>query len=210
MSMAKQHSLALHDGELLSTPIVGGEIGRAEGWLNEQESQRAYLILKDQLPWEQPSIFVAGQYRKIPRLQYWAGDEEAVYTYSGVRFTPQPWTPLLTNIKDRLEGMLKVSFNSVLVNYYRDGQDSMGWHSDNEPELGSQPLIASISLGEQRTFKLRPIKAQAKVEPLKFILRSGDLLVMSGDTQTYWQHSISKTAKPCGGRINLTFRYIYQ
>lgn len=194
--------------------IAGGEIEIVSSWLDKQRAHAIYQTLKQKLPWDHPDIFIAGQYRKIPRLQYWVGDKEAAYTYSGVRFLPQPWTPLLSEIKDRLQSFLNVRFNSVLANYYRHGQDSMGWHSDNEPELGEQPVIASISLGAERLFKLRSVKANPflqddKLKPLKFSLRSGDLLVMSGDTQRYWQHSVPKTAKFCGGRVNLTFRYIH-
>lgn len=124
---------------------------------------------------------------------------------SGLTMQPEPWTPALLSIKVACEQVARVSFNSVLANLYRDGRDYMGWHQDNEPELGEQPLIASVSLGQERRFVLRHLASKQKIE---FLLQPGSLLIMAGETQRYWQHSVPKSQRPMQARINLTFRRI--
>src|SRR5690606_6222598 len=132
------------------------------------------------------------------------GDAGASYTYSGARFVPEPFTPALAALRGRLQAFTGRAFNSVLANLYRDGNDSVGWHSDNEPELGPEPAIASLSLGASRRFRLR----HAHLPPVSVDLHSGDLLVMPGPLQRHWQHTLPKTRRPVGARINLTFREI--
>jgi alkylated DNA repair dioxygenase AlkB len=160
-----------------------------------------------EIPWRQDSVFVWGKMHLQPRLIAWYGDPGSEYTYSGIRLTPLPWTDLLLEIKKRVEIATAASFNSVLLNYYRDNRDSMGFHSDDEPELGARPVIASLSLGEERTFILKH-KTNKLAKPVRLKLASGSLLVMKGETQRYWQHGVAKQTRPCGRRINLTFRRI--
>jgi alkylated DNA repair dioxygenase AlkB len=140
-------------------------------------------------------------------LTAWFGDPEARYTYSGLSLEPMPWTDLLADIRSRVEALAGASFNSVLLNYYRDHRDSMGMHSDDEPELGRNPTIASVSLGEQRTLTLKH-KFKKELKPVQLPLDSGSLLLMKGATQHHWKHGISKLSRPCGPRVNLTLRWI--
>ena len=161
--------------------------------------------LIDTTPWSCQQITVYGKQYLQPRLSAWHGD--AVYSYSGITLEPQSWTPLLLQIKARLESLLEHEFNSVLLNYYRDHNDSMGMHSDNERELGKQPSIASLSLGDERTFLLRH-KTRKDLKTIRLPLPCGSLLLMKGDTQTHWRHGIAKEKHQCGPRVNLTFRSI--
>ncbi len=160
-----------------------------------------------EMPWREESIKVWGKTYMQPRLMAWVADKGKNYTYSGKQNSPLPWTPLLLEIKTAVEQVCDTHFNSVLLNYYRHERDSMGFHSDNEAELGAQPTIASLSLGETRTFVLRH-KHNKAIKNIRLKLNDGDLLVMQGNTQTNWQHGISKETKPCGTRLNLTFRTI--
>ncbi|CAH0536313.1 alpha-ketoglutarate-dependent dioxygenase AlkB family protein [Vibrio marisflavi] len=160
--------------------------------------------LKREITFEQKSINIFGKQRIQPRLHAWHGD--ASYSYSGLTLSPHPWTETLLTLKSICEASSGQAFNSVLINLYRNGDDSMGWHSDNEPELGKDPTIASISLGETRTFHLKHIHSKEKI---KMELNNGSLLVMAGSTQHYWQHSLPKTRQTKQERINLTFRYVY-
>lgn len=159
------------------------------------------------VPWRQDKIVVWGKQYSQPRLVAWYGDPDCSYTYSGIALTPLPWTDLLLDIKSRIECITATTFNSVLLNYYRDHRDSMGLHSDDEPELGEQPEIASLSLGEQRTFVLKH-KTNKLAKPVRLKLESGSLLLMKGNTQRYWKHGLSKETRPCRPRVNLTFRRI--
>jgi alkylated DNA repair dioxygenase AlkB len=163
--------------------------------------------LIDEIPWRTENIVVWGRTYPQPRLIAWYGDSGMIYTYSGIQLTPLPWTDLLLDIRYRVEAAAHTSFNSVLLNYYRDNRDSMGLHSDDEPELGIRPILASLSLGEERTFILRH-KRDKGLKPVRLKLASGSLLLMKGDTQRYWKHGIDKEKHSCGPRINLTFRRI--
>jgi len=154
-------------------------------------------------PWQARFITLWGKRMAQPRLTSWHGD--ASYTYSGLRLDPLPFTPLQAAIKAAVEAASGHAFNSVLLNYYRNGQDSMGMHSDDEPELGDKPVIASVTFGATRPFILRHKRSKRTV---KLDLPSGSLLLMAGAMQANWQHGINKTAKPVGPRINLTFRQI--
>lgn len=163
--------------------------------------------LIDQIPWRQDSVVLWGKSIPQPRLTAWYGDPGRRYTYSGLTLHPLPWTDDLELLRTMAEGVADSIFNSVLLNYYRDHNDSVGFHSDDEPELGATPTIGSISLGETRTltFKARRNTAWS---PVRIALESGSLLVMKGDTQRNWRHAIAKESRPCGPRVNLTFRRI--
>lgn len=161
----------------------------------------------ERIPWRTEVITLYGQQYQQPRLTAWFGDPGARYTYSGLALEPLAWTDLLANVRRRVEALAEASFNSVLMNYYRDHRDSMGMHSDDEPELGRNPVIASLSLGEQRTFVLKH-KFRKDLKPVNVVLESGSLLLMKGATQHNWKHGINKLNRPCGPRVNLTFRQV--
>lgn len=169
--------------------------------------ESVYEALLDKLEWQQDTISMYGKPVKIPRLNAWYGDSNAHYAYSGLALSPLAWTPLLLDLKQQLEQFLDCSFNSVLANHYRNGQDSVAWHSDDEQELGHEPLIASLSFGATRSFTLRH-KFNEDQAPVKIDLAGGSLLVMAGTTQRCWQHQLAKTRSVVAGRINLTFRQI--
>ena len=173
-------------------------------FIPSKEADSLYEAFLKDVPWKQEQIKMFGQWINMPRLTAWMGDPEAVYQYSGLINTPLPWNAQVLRLKNRLESTLDTTFNSVLLNYYRDGNDSMGWHSDNEPELGMLPTIASISLGAVRKIRFRPTGGG---KSLGLDLPHGSLLVMRGLTQTNWQHALPKT-KRSEGRINLTFRKV--
>lgn len=164
--------------------------------------------LRAEIPWEQKSLVYAGHLVLEPRLIAWLGDPDCVYTYSGRRHDPYPWTPLVSQIKSNLERVLNHSFNSVLCNLYRDSKDSIGKHSDNEPELGSEPVIASVSFGDTRHFKFdRKFEKSRRGPDAVVPLTHGSVLVMRGQTQRHYTHRIDKITD-AGPRINLTFRTI--
>ncbi len=162
-------------------------------------------LLLEQIDWRQERITVYGKSYLQPRLSAWHGD--LGYRYSGIRLEPRPWTPLLQQLRQRVEATTGEDFNSVLLNYYRDQNDAMGMHSDDEPELGPQPAIASLSLGENRDFVLKH-RTRKDLKTVKLPLESGSLLLMRGSTQKHWRHGINRLKKPRGPRINLTFRKI--
>jgi alkylated DNA repair dioxygenase AlkB len=180
-------------------------------YLSDLELGRSHNAVLDELiadvPWRQEDIFVRGKVYRQPRLIAWYGDRGSDYTYSGLRLTPLAWTDLLLEIRRRVESIAATTFNSVLLNYYRDNRDSMGFHSDDEPELGERPVIASLSLGEERTFVLKS-KVDKLAKTIRLRLTSGSLLLMKGETQRYWKHGIAKQTRPCAPRVNLTFRRI--
>jgi len=184
------------DGEVIFYPNV----------FSIQESDRLFLDLYFTVKWKKDTIHIYGKKIPLPRLTAWYGDEGKSYIYSGIEQHPEPWTPTLTLIKLKVEEISEVTFNSVLLNLYRHGQDSVSWHSDDEPELGENPIIASISLGGTRRFSLKhKISKDYKVN---LDLPKGSLLLMKGETQHFWKHQIAKTAKFVEPRINLTFRVI--
>jgi alkylated DNA repair dioxygenase AlkB len=162
--------------------------------------------LLTEIDWQQEQVLIFGQRRPVPRLVAWHGDPGANYTYSGTPHQPLPWTPALALIRERVLGLTGCAFNSVLLNLYRDGRDGMGWHSDDEPELGRDPVIASVSFGAPRRFCLR--HRRRKDQRLDVSLGNGSLLLMAGTTQHHWVHAVPKTAIPVGQRVNLTFRRI--
>ncbi|MGY4535152.1 alkylated DNA repair dioxygenase AlkB [Pseudomonas sp. TE3786] len=175
-------------------------------WVDERTADRWLAELLAQTPWEQPHVFIHGQHFPVPRLLAWYGDADASYRYSGMTHQPLPWTPLLAEIRERVQEEAGERFNGLLINHYRDGQDSMGWHSDAEAVLGANPTVVSLNLGGTRRFDLRRVGSTRIEHSLE--LEHGSLLVMAGPTQHYWQHQVAKTRKPCAPRLNLTFRLI--
>lgn len=171
------------------------------GWLDPIEADDLFATLTTSVPWEQKTIRMYGRETPVPRLTAWFGD--ATYSYSGTENAPHAWLPELEALRARLEDVTGARFNSCLTNLYRAGADSVGWHSDDEPELGVNPTIASISLGDTRDFRLRH---QASREVATIPLGHGDLLVMRDESQASYRHSVPKRAHGAS-RINLTFRY---
>ncbi len=174
-------------------------------WLSPDEATVAFSALVDEVPWKQDLIRTPGGIKPLPRLTAWQGDPGAVYVYSGIRNEPLAWTPTVFALKSLAETECEMRFNSVLLNRYRSGDDSMGWHADREPELGTEPVIASVSLGVARRFDLRHNETG---QLRAFELTSGSLLVMRGRTQHDWRHRIAKVSGLRGERINLTFRFV--
>lgn len=163
--------------------------------------------LVEETPWRSESVTIYGKKFIQPRLIAWYGDPEEKYSYSGVALEPLAWTSTLLEIRKVVQDLSGETFNSVLLNYYRDHRDSMGYHSDDERELGPTPTIASLSLGASRIFTLKH-KTRRELKPVRLELTSGCLLVMKGGTQKFWKHGIDKQTSPCGHRVNLTFRRI--
>ena len=186
--------------------LPNAELELLAPWLDPLTADLWFRQLLEQTPWQQPQVQLYGRQFPVPRLVAWYGDAEASYRYSGLTHQPLAWTPLLAQIRARVVETARQALNGVLLNYYRDGDDSMGWHSDDEAELGSNPLIASLSLGGTRRFDLRR-KGQGRIEHSLW-LEHGSLLVMRGPTQHHWQHQVAKTRSPCAPRLNLTFRLI--
>lgn len=186
--------------------LANAELELHAQWLDAATADRWLAELTTQTPWQQPQVQIYGRQLPVPRLVAWYGDAEARYRYSGLTHQPLPWTPLLAQIRAQVAAAVGQPLNGVLINYYRDGQDSMGWHSDDEAELGANPLIASLNLGGTRRFDLRR-KGQGRIEH-SLLLQHGSLLVMRGPTQHHWQHQVAKTRSPCAPRLNLTFRLI--
>jgi len=176
-------------------------------WLSHREADRWQTYLGSSMAWQEETIQMFGRSVKQPRLTAWYGDPGTTYTYSGLTLTPQPWTEDLDQLRDAVGQAAGQAFNSVLLNLYRHGQDSMGWHSDDEPELGVNPVIASLSLGESRRFHLRHKRDRSR-DQVRLTLAHGSLLIMLGETQHHWQHQVPKTQKRIDPRINLTFRQI--
>jgi alkylated DNA repair dioxygenase AlkB len=188
--------------------LPGAALWFSPQWLGPAEADGLFAQLTAEIPWEIHRIRLFGREIDSPRLSCWMGDEDAVYRYSGTRFVPHAWHPELRALRERLENEFSTAFNSVLANRYRSGRDAMGWHSDDEPELGPTPVIASLSLGSTRRFVLK--HRQEPERKLELPLPHGSLLLMSGDTQRHYRHALPRTAKPVGERINLTFRNIFR
>ena len=186
--------------------IVPGQVILFHDYLKQQDADTCQERLMKQINWQSEQITLYGKTHLVPRLMAWYGDHGASYRYSGVDHEPLPWNQTLADLRDALFNEFQIKFNSVLLNLYRNGKDSMGWHSDDEPELGMQPVIASISLGQER--KLRFRKKTNTRETIDVSLPHGSLLLMYGDCQHVWQHHLPKTARPIESRINLTFRRI--
>lgn len=163
-------------------------------------------ILWQNIPWRQDRIQMYGKQLLLPRFSSWHGDADNAYTYSGIRLQPNPWNNALSWLRDQLLRLTEVQFNSVLLNLYRNGEDHISWHRDNEPELGKNPVIASVNLGATRRFLLR--RKDDPQQKIELPLMHGSLLVMSGALQQYWEHSVPKETRVRECRVNLTFRVI--
>lgn len=174
---------------------------------SQAESASILQELLNAIPWRQEYLKIAGKVIAVPRLQCWMGDHASQYGYSGLRLKPLPWNGLVEKIRQRVEKLSAIEFNSVLINYYRSGQDSVAWHADDEPELGRDPIIASVSFGAERFFQLKRRQAN---EPGKFQLklRNGSILVMGSGLQDNYLHQLPKVKDLNSPRINLTFRNI--
>lgn len=184
----------------------GGELVYIDDFLSESSAQQLFSRLIDKSFWQTRSITMFGRKIMQPRLIAFQGDAGVSYAYSGDGYHAEPWQPDVVAVKDRIEQTAGCSFNCVLLNLYRDGRDSMGWHSDDEEELGEHPNIASLSLGEVRRFVMR--RKHDKRDKLEIEPRSGSLVIMRGDTQRFWQHALPKTARNVRPRISLTFRRV--
>jgi alkylated DNA repair dioxygenase AlkB len=200
-----KYPTSLFASEPMQLDLPDASITFIADFLPENQAEHYYQSLLEETDWRQESITVYGKTHATPRLSCWMGDAGTDYRYSNMTMQPVPWSAVVREIKSAVEVATAHSYNSVLVNYYRDGRDSNGWHSDDERELGRQPVIASLSLGAARDFQLRhKIHKQLKHN---ILLTPGSLVLMRGDTQKYWQHHIPKRAN-VDGRINLTFRTI--
>ena len=191
-------------GELLL--LNDAKIRYFESFFSQNESRAIFNHLHDETPWQQDPITVYGKTYPQPRLTALYAKNTKSYTYSGIKMQPKVMSPMLLEIQKKIATICPTDFTTVLLNLYRDGKDSNGWHADNEKELGENPVIASLSLGEARFFHLK--HRRNKEDRLKLLLASGSLLIMEGSTQKHWLHQIAKTALPIGSRINLTFRKI--
>ena len=187
--------------------LPDGQLHLIPNFLPDPHHHLLFDRLAECLEWEQTRIRMAGKLVPIPRLNAWYGDENAEYRYSGTRFQAIPWIEPLIQIRELVERRCSRRFNSVLANLYRDGQDSVAWHADNEPELGKDPFIASLSLGQERCFQLRH-RRDKSLSRIDIDLPDNSLLLMGGSLQHHWVHQVPKTRKPVGPRINLTFRWI--
>lgn len=199
--------------EFQEIEIQDAELRLYPNFFSEDEADLLLVNLEKEIEWRQEKIKMYGKQHDLPRLMAFYGDKELEkikgnYTFSGIRKIPCEWTQGLMDIKQKIETVSRLSFNSVLANYYRDGNDSVAWHSDDEPELGKAPVIASISFGEVREFQLKH-KVHKEIRH-SFFLPHGSFILMSGQTQKYWLHQIPKRASVKGPRINLTYRTIKQ
>ncbi|HUN06562.1 MAG TPA: alpha-ketoglutarate-dependent dioxygenase AlkB [Aggregatilineales bacterium] len=175
-------------------------------FFSTDESAALLTALQQGIAWKQEAIKLYGKEIALPRLTAWYGDPGATYSYSGLTVHPLPWTETLLTFKARIESVAGVTFNSVLLNRYRDGRDSVSWHADDEPELGPNPVIASVTFGAARAFQF---KHKTLPETRQSVtLTDGSLLLMAGATQHHWLHQIPKVKTKLGERINLTFRMI--
>lgn len=186
-------------------PMHDADVLLYHGVFSAMQQEHLLRSLLHNVPWEQHVIKMYGRSIAAPRLSAWYGDPGAHYSYSGLRLEPLSWTPTLLEIKSVVEALADIVFNSALLNLYRDGRDSVGWHSDAEPELGRNPVIASVSLGAERRFMFQHRKFKTR---LALDLEPGSILLMRGPTQHHWRHQLPKTRKPVGMRVNLTFRII--
>lgn len=186
--------------------VVGADPGVVyyRNFLTHADADGYFRALLRDAAWRQESVMMYGKRLAVPRLTAWFADPGVRYTYSNIHNAPMSWTPELAALRDEVETFLGVRFNSVLLNRYRDGNDSVAWHADDETELGERPTIASVSLGSTRTFRLRGAVDRASRASIE--LEPGSLLVMSGDSQHAYRHSVPKERRPVGERINLTFR----
>ena len=197
---------SLFSEDHLNFDLPDAEVLYIAGFLNAKEAATLYEKLLSETPWQHDQITLFGKTHPQPRLTSFYGTDDLSYSYSNIKMEPNSFTPTLLKLKEEVEQKAETTFNSVLLNLYRDGKDSNGWHADNEKELGLNPIIASITLGSERFFHLKHIsKPEHKC---KIKLENGSLLLMKGSTQHFYKHQIPKTMQQISPRINLTFRTI--
>ena len=187
--------------------LPDAELALFENFFTNQESEKLHQNLIDKIQWRQDKIKMFGKLIDQPRLTAFYGDTNKEYAYSGIVMKPMGWNEDLLFIRNRVEDLAKIKFTSVLLNYYRDENDSMGWHSDDEKELGQNPVIGSVSFGESRVFQMRH-KFRKEIKKVDIALTNGSFLLIKGTTQHFWQHQIPKKKMELESRINLTFRNI--
>jgi len=193
----------------IAIPMIDADVKMIRNFYHHDEAVPLMATLLHEIAWRQETIVLWGKQYPQPRLTAWYGDAGSRYRYSGMTLEPQIWTSTLQRIRGDIERVTGRHYNSVLLNLYRDERDSVGWHSDDEPELGPAPAIASLSLGETRSFRFRH-KTRKDQKRIVLELVDGSLLLMEGDTQRFWQHAIDKEKRAREPRINLTFRNILQ
>ncbi|MFT4831337.1 MAG: alkylated DNA repair dioxygenase AlkB [Psychroserpens sp.] len=192
--------------ETFRLELPDADIAYYPHFLDPKKADAYFEVFKNTIPWQQDDIRIFGKTHAQPRLTALFGNNGKPYSYSNITMQPHGFTQELLDIKERIEVISKNNFTTCLLNLYRDGKDSNGWHADNEKELGKNPVIASITLGHERFFHLK--HRQHKGLKYKLLLEHGSLLLMKGTTQHHWLHQIPKTAKPIPERINLTYRVI--
>jgi alkylated DNA repair dioxygenase AlkB len=188
--------------------LPDSSIALIPGFVSQAEADRLFDRLRRRISWRRDNVRLFGREHPIPRLHQWYGDPGAHYRWSGLVLEPQPWFAELDELRNKIERSTGNRFNSVLANLYRDGNDSMGWHSDDEPELGAEPFIASLSLGASRDLLLRHRDRESGISTASVPLTHGSLLLMGGLTQSNWQHALPKRRRVTEPRLNLTFRRI--
>lgn len=198
--------MSLFPDEKIIFNLPDADIEYFPRFFSKEKANRLFEQLKTEIPWQQDTITVFGKNHLQPRLTALFGNEGKPYGYSNIVMQPHQWNPLLMFLKEEIEKECEETFTTVLLNYYRNGQDSNGWHADNEKELGRNPIIASLSFGEERVFQLK--HNTIALAKKNITLQHGSLLIMKGTTQHFWKHQIPKTKKEIDGRINLTFRII--
>jgi len=187
--------------------IPDGQVCLLHSFLPERDAWKLFDTLRDSVDWRQDEILTFGRRVRIPRLHRWMSEPGHTYAWSGIVMDSIHWSPEVVEVRNRLNTLLGANFNGVLLNLYRDGEDCVGWHSDNEAIFGAQPTIASVSLGEERDFLLRH-KTRRDLDVLRISLEHGSVLLMSGVTQTHWLHSLPRRSRVKSMRINLTFRQL--
>lgn len=199
--------MTLFEDGPIRLPMAEADVVFYPRFFEPEKAEELFRRLQSEIPWRQVSIKLYGKTIPVPRLTAWHGDPGVSYTYSKLTLNAEPWTPALLEIRDRLKELDATDFNGVLLNSYRNGNDGMSWHSDDEPELGPNPVIASVNFGGVRRFQFR--HRLRRNETAAIDLTPGSCLMMRGETQTFWLHQIPKTKKSCEPRINLTFRHIF-
>lgn len=205
-NLDKKNAMNLFSEDKQYFKLPNAELIYIPQFFSKEASDSYFKTIEENTNWQHDDITVFGKTYKQPRLTALFGDSEQSYGYSNIVMHPKPFTPSLRTIKKRVEQIADHQFNFVLINLYRDGNDSNGWHADNEKELGRDPVIASVSFGEARAFHFK--HKTLKSERHKLILEHGSLLIMKGEMQSYWLHQIAKTKKQIQPRINLTFRHL--
>jgi alkylated DNA repair dioxygenase AlkB len=187
--------------------LPDADVRLLNGFMDGRSGDLLFKVLRSSIRWRQDTIRIYGKAHPLPRLQQWFGDAGLDYTWSGIHMVPEPWPDELREVKEKVEDVAGERFNTVLLNLYRNGQDTVSWHSDDEKDLGSAPTIASVSLGAERNFVLRH-NDPTDLDSVTIPLPHGSLLLMAGTTQSKWKHALPRRKSVVGERINLTFRRV--